>query len=43
MALHLDRQREIAEILGLGESNVTTKISRLKQRIREHVIAPGPR
>ena len=26
--------REIGEILGLGESNVTTKISRLKQRIR---------
>lgn len=29
--------REIAEILGIGESNVTTKISRLKQRIRDHV------
>ena len=26
--------REIGEILGLSESNVTTKISRLKQRIR---------
>ncbi len=27
-------QREIAEILGIGESNVSTKINRLKQRIR---------
>lgn len=27
-------QREIAEILGLGESNVATKLGRLKQRIR---------
>ena len=29
--------REIAEVLGLSESNVTTRISRLKQRIRDHV------
>ncbi|MDF3982906.1 sigma-70 family RNA polymerase sigma factor [Luteibacter sp. PPL554] len=28
-------QREIAEILGLTESNVSTKIGRLKQRIRD--------
>ena len=28
-------QREIAEILGIGESNVSTKIGRLKQRIRD--------
>jgi RNA polymerase sigma-70 factor (ECF subfamily) len=27
-------QREIGEILGIGESNVATKINRLKQRIR---------
>ncbi len=27
-------QREIAEILGISESNVSTKINRLKQRIR---------
>ncbi len=27
-------QREIAEILGISESNVATKISRLKQRLR---------
>ena len=28
-------QREIAEVLGIGESNVSTKIHRLKQRLRE--------
>jgi RNA polymerase sigma factor (sigma-70 family) len=28
-------QREIADILGIGESNVSTKIHRLKQRLRE--------
>ena len=30
-------QREIAEILGMRESNVSTKISRLKQRIRKEM------
>jgi RNA polymerase sigma-70 factor (ECF subfamily) len=30
-------QREIAEILGLGESNVSTKIGRLKQRLRDEL------
>ena len=36
MLLYLDErsQREIAEILGISESNVSTKIARLKQRIR---------
>jgi RNA polymerase sigma-70 factor (ECF subfamily) len=36
MLLYLEErsQREIAEILGITESNVATKISRLKQRIR---------
>jgi RNA polymerase sigma-70 factor (ECF subfamily) len=36
LLLYLDErsQREIAEILGIGESNVATKIGRLKQRIR---------
>lgn len=29
--------REIAEVLGISESNVGTKISRLKQRIREEL------
>ncbi|MFZ2236676.1 MAG: sigma-70 family RNA polymerase sigma factor [Dokdonella sp.] len=31
------RQAEIADILGISESNVATKISRLKQRIRNHI------
>ena len=37
LLLYLDDrpQREIAEILGIGESNVSTKIGRLKQRIRD--------
>ena len=30
-------QREIADILGIGESNVSTKIGRLKQRIRNEL------
>lgn len=36
LLLYLDDRghREIAEILGIGESNVGTKIARLKQRIR---------
>jgi len=36
LVLYLEERstREMAEILGLGESNVTTRISRLKQRIR---------
>ncbi|TYT25294.1 sigma-70 family RNA polymerase sigma factor [Luteimonas viscosa] len=38
LVLYLEERttREIAEVLGLGESNVTTKISRLKQRIRDY-------
>lgn len=38
LLLYLDDRstREIADVLGLGESNVTTKIARLKQRIRDH-------
>ena len=37
LLLYLDErsQREIAEILGISESNVSTKIGRLKQRIRD--------
>lgn len=37
MLLYLDERsnREIGDILGLSESNVSTKVSRLKQRIRE--------
>ncbi len=36
LLLYLDErgQRDIAEILGISESNVSTKIGRLKQRIR---------
>jgi RNA polymerase sigma-70 factor (ECF subfamily) len=35
--LYLDERshREIAEVLGIGESNVATKLSRLKGRIRD--------
>ncbi|HQQ59518.1 MAG TPA: sigma factor-like helix-turn-helix DNA-binding protein, partial [Thermomonas sp.] len=35
--LYLDErpQREIADILGISESNVSTKIGRLKQRIQQ--------
>ncbi len=39
LLLYLDdcSSREIAAVLGMSESNVTTRISRLKQRIRDHV------
>jgi RNA polymerase sigma-70 factor (ECF subfamily) len=39
LLLYLDDRshREIAEILGIGESNVGTRIGRLKQRIRGHL------
>lgn len=30
-------QREIAEVIGISESNVATKLNRLKQRIREQI------
>ena len=37
MLLYLDErsQREIADVLGISESNVSTKLSRLKQRLRD--------
>ena len=37
MLLYLDERshREIAEVLGISEGNVATKLSRLKARIRE--------
>ena len=43
LLLYLDEksQREIAEILGISESNVATKIGRLKQRIRADINPPG--
>ncbi len=34
-------QREIADILGLSETNVATKIARLKQRIRNDINPTG--
>lgn len=39
MLLYLDEcsQREIGEVLGLSETNVATRIGRLKQRIREEL------
>ena len=39
LLLYLDdkSQREIAEILGISETNVATKIGRLKQRIRNDI------
>ncbi|MGQ4661037.1 sigma-70 family RNA polymerase sigma factor [Lysobacter sp. F6437] len=43
MLLYLDErsQREIAEILGITESNVATKLHRLRQRIREELAPPA--
>lgn len=39
LLLYLEERshREIADILGIGESNVATKINRLKQRIRNDI------
>lgn len=39
LVLYLEErpQREIAEILGISESNVSTKIGRLKQRLRDQL------
>ncbi len=43
LLLYLEERstREMADVLGLSESNVTTKISRLKQRIRDYVAPTG--
>lgn len=43
LMLYLDEkgQREIAEILGISESNVATKIGRLKQRLRNDFAPTG--
>jgi RNA polymerase sigma-70 factor (ECF subfamily) len=35
-------QREIADVLGITESNVSTKLNRLKQRIREQLADTDP-
>ncbi len=34
-------QREIAEIIGISESNVATRLNRLKQRIRQQLADPA--
>ena len=41
--LYLDErsQKEIAEVLGISESNVSTKIHRIKQRLRERMRVEG--
>jgi DNA-directed RNA polymerase specialized sigma24 family protein len=41
MLLYLEDHsyREIAEMLGISETNVATKINRLKQRIRKDVCS----
>ena len=43
LLLYLEERstREMADVLGISESNVTTKISRLKRRIRDHVAPTG--
>jgi RNA polymerase sigma-70 factor (ECF subfamily) len=45
LLLYLDEHtaREIAEILGIGESNVTTRINRLKGRVRRFGETHGTR
>jgi len=41
--LYLDErsQKEIAEVLGISESNVSTRIHRIKQRLRERMNVEG--
>ena len=41
--LYLDErsQKEIAEVLGISESNVSTKIHRIKQQLRERMRVEG--
>lgn len=43
LLLYLEERstREMAEVLGIGESNVTTRISRLKRRIRDYFHSTG--
>lgn len=43
LLLYLDERshRDIAEVLGISESNVGTKINRLKQRVREDLAEPA--
>ncbi|MDH5824455.1 sigma-70 family RNA polymerase sigma factor [Luteimonas sp. RD2P54] len=43
LLLYLEERtiREMSDVLGIGESNVTTKINRLKQRLRDYASAAG--
>jgi RNA polymerase sigma-70 factor (ECF subfamily) len=43
MMLYLDERSytEIADVLGISETNVATKISRLKQRLRSELVPPA--
>lgn len=43
LLLYLEERsgREIADVLGIGESNVTTRIGRLKQRLRDATAESG--
>ena len=43
LLLYLDErpQREIAEVLGITETNVATRIGRLKQRLRQQMAGPN--
>ena len=45
LVLYLEERstREMAEVLGLGESSVTSRISRLKQRLRDWVANDAAR
>jgi DNA-directed RNA polymerase specialized sigma24 family protein len=42
MILYLEERpyREIAEILGITETNVATKLSRIKGRLKQHFLKP---
>jgi RNA polymerase sigma factor (sigma-70 family) len=42
MILYLEERpyREIAEILGISETNVATKLSRIKGRLKQHFLKP---
>ena len=45
MLLYLDDHsyREIAAVLGITETNVATKLNRLKQRVREEMLKLDPK
>jgi RNA polymerase sigma-70 factor (ECF subfamily) len=43
LLLYLEERgtREMADVLGITDSNVTTRLSRLRQRLREHAAQQG--